>query len=119
MTYLRPTAWLLSSLLALASVACSTKDTPAPEQDQLTKVSYAQTQCADKWGQVRTTQQLETVAAAYLAQQGITLSNPKATAPSAPGLVCHACTCPTGTVLVGEVPASQLAAIQALGFTKL
>jgi len=122
MTSLRPTAWLLSSLLALASVACTCKkDTPEPEQPkaQLIKVSYAQTQCADKWGQARTTQQLEAAATAYLVQQGVSLSNPKATAPSAPGLVCHACTCPTGTVLVGEVPASQLAAIQALGFTKL
>ncbi len=114
------TAWLLSGLLALASAACTSKNTPEPERPQvpLTKVSYAQTQCADKWGQARTPQQLEAVATAYLAQQGITLANAQATQ-SAPAAVCNACTCPTGVVLVGEVSASQLAAIQALGFQKL
>ncbi len=117
----RPTAWLLSSLLALASAACTCKkDAPAPEEPkiQTTKVSYAQTQCSDKWGQARTPQQLEALATAYLAQQGIILTNPKATQ-SAPAAVCNACMCPTGVVLVGEVPPGQLAAVQALGFQKI
>ncbi len=120
MSLFRPTAWLLSGLLALATTACTSKTDPKPEQPPVaqTKVSYAQTQCADRWGQARTPQQLEAVATAYLAQQGIILTNPKATQ-AAPAAVCNACMCPTGVVLVGEVPPGQLAAVQALGFIKL
>ena len=120
MNSLRLPAGLLGSLLLLAGTSCSLCHEPEPENlpPSVYQVSYAQTQCADKWGQARTPQQLETVATAYLAQQGITLTSPKATQ-AAPASVCNACACPTGVVLVGEVVPSQLAAIQALGFTKL
>jgi len=117
---LRLPTGLLGSLLLLASTSCKHCNEPEPEifPPAVYNVSYAQTQCADKWGQARTPQQLETVATAYLAQQGITLASPKATQ-AAPAAVCNACMCTTGVVLVGQVDASQLAAIQALGFTKL
>lgn len=121
MTLPRPNAWLLSGLLALAATtACTSKQDPEPEQPPVaqTKVSYAQTQCADKWGQAQTPQQLEAVATAYLAQRGIVLANPQATQ-AGPPTVCNACTCTTGVVLVGEVPPGQLAAVQALGFQKM
>lgn len=120
MNAFRLPAGLLGSLLLLASTSCKHCDEPEPEQLQpeVYNVSYAQTQCADKWGQARTPQQLETVAIAYLAQQGITLTFPKATQ-TGPAAGCSACTCPTGVVLVGQIHVSQLAAIQALGFTKL
>lgn len=97
-------------------MSCQSRD-PAPALYDLTPVSYAQTACADKWGPAATPQQLETVATAYLARQGITLTNAQAIRLSA-GPVCYACTCGTGVVLTGQVASTQLAAIQALGFTR-
>jgi hypothetical protein len=118
MNSLRLSAWLLASLSALAITSCHHCD-PEPELPpaDVVAVSYAQTQCADKWGFTRDNQQFQTLAIAYLAQQGITLSQTQATQVNS-GAVCNACMCPTGVVLVGTVPTSQLAAIQALGFTK-
>ena len=121
MKSLRLTAWLLSGCFTLAGTACHSSD---PEPEKLTassiKVRYAQTQCADRWspGRGLSPAQLETTATTYLAQQGITFSNAHA-AQSSPAAVCNACTCPTGVLLEGEVSAAQLAAIQALGFTKI
>lgn len=107
----RLTACLLSGWCSLATISCRQND---PE---LALVSYAQTGCADKWGAAPTPAQLETVATAYLAQQGIVLVNAQASRVSAPA-ACLACTCRTGVVLTGRVAPEQLAAIQALGFTK-
>jgi hypothetical protein len=113
----RLSAWLLASLWAVASISCDSKRDPEPEGADLVQVRYAQTQCADKWGLVRGTQDLETTATAYLAQQGITLVNAHAKQEST-GFNCNACTCGTGVVLTGRVTAAQLVAIQALGFAK-
>jgi hypothetical protein len=118
MRLLRLSTWLLGSLLLLNS--CNKCNEPAPEPvpaiepDQVS-VSYDQTQCADKWGQAATPQQLEALAVAYLAKQGITLAGPKASQ-TGPPTVCNACSCPTGVVLVGTVHVNQVTAIQALGF---
>ena len=114
MNSLRLTAWLLAGLGTFAGTGCHKSDT---EPTDLVRVSYAQTQCADKWGFTRDNQQLQTLATTYLAQQGITLLNTNASQTS-PAAACAACTCRTGVVLTGEVPSAQLAAIQALGFTK-
>lgn len=108
-------AWLLSGLCALATTSCtSKKQTPEPE---LTGVQYAQTQCADRWGQAQGTRQLVAAAQAYLAQQGLTLYQPQASVRN-PAAVCNACTCTTGLVLEGAVQPADLPAVLALGFTK-
>jgi hypothetical protein len=113
--------WLLSGLCAFAAVSCTCKKEdirPEPEQKpQLVAVSYAQTQCADRWGQARGAQQLVAVAQAYLAQQGLTLNQPQAAATGTPS-ACAACTCPTGLVLEATVSPADLSAALALGFTK-
>ncbi|MFC7668089.1 hypothetical protein ACFQT0_12370 [Hymenobacter humi] len=80
-------------------------------------VRYAQTQCADRWGQASGTQQLAAAAQAYLAQQGLTLHQPQASVKNA-GAVCSACNCPTGLVLEGTVQPADLSAVLALGFTR-
>jgi hypothetical protein len=108
--------WLLSGLCALASASCH--KTTAEPTAEVVEVSYAQTQCADRWGQASGVQQLQTVATAYLAQQGITGHTLQASA-KAPAAVCAACTCPTGLVLAGSVRKADLPALLALGFTKL
>jgi hypothetical protein len=113
----RLSAWLLASLCVVASTSCHSERDPEPADADLVQVRYAQTQCADKWGSVRGTQQLETTATTYLAQQGITLFNAHASQVSVEA-VCNACTCPTGVVLTGKVTSAQLVAIQALGFAK-
>jgi hypothetical protein len=110
------TAWLLSGLCALASASCQ-KTAPEPTAE-VVRVSYAQTQCADRWGQANGVQALQTVATAYLAQQGITGHTLQASVQSA-GTVCNACACPTGLVLAGSVRKADLPALLALGFTKL
>lgn len=113
----RLTIWLCSGLCTLTAAGCFCKEpTDLPEPAQATvKVSYAQTQCADRWGQAQGTQQLATVATAYLAQQGITLYQPQASLKNPPAL-CNACSCPTGLVLEGAVSPADLAAVRALGF---
>lgn len=111
MNSFRLAACLLSGWCSLATSSCRRND---PE---LAQVSYTQTYCADKWGAAPTPAQLETVATAYLAQQGITLVNVQASRVSEPA-ACFACTCRTGVVLTGRVAPEQLAAIQALGFTR-
>jgi hypothetical protein len=103
-------------MCALASTSCHQQHDPEPDFPDFAQVSYAQTQCADKWGLVRGTAQLETTATAYLAKQGITLVNAHANQVSAEA-ACNACTCGTGVVLSGQVAYAQLAAIQDLGFT--
>ena len=116
MTSPRLAAWFLSSLCALASTSCHQQRDPEPILSDLAQVRYSQTQCADPWGLVRGTAQLETTATAYLAKQGITLVNAHASQVSAEAN-CNACTCGTGVVLTGQVAYAQLVAIQALGFT--
>ncbi|ALW85925.1 hypothetical protein AUC43_12955 [Hymenobacter sedentarius] len=108
-------AWLFGSLCTLAAVGCTCElEDPAPE---LVGVRYAQTQCADRWGQAPSTQQLVAAAQGYLAQQGLTLHQPRASVKDA-GAVCTACTCLTGLVLEGAVQPADLPAVLALGFTK-
>jgi hypothetical protein len=112
----RLTIGLLGVLGSLSAASCFCKEKVGPEPEQATvKVSYAQTQCADRWGQAQGKQQLATVATAYLAQQGITLYQPQASLQNPPA-VCNACTCPTGLVLEGSVSPADLAAMRALGF---
>ena len=77
---------------------------------------YAQTQCADRWGQAQGTQQLVAAAQGYLAQQGLVLQQLRARVINA-GAVCNACTCPTGLLLEGAVGPTDLPAVLALGFT--
>jgi hypothetical protein len=117
MKHTRLIVWLLSGLGGLTAISCNCKkDEIRPEAEPATvQVSYAQTQCADRWGQAQGTQQLATVATAYLAQQGITLYQPQASVRN-PAAVCNACTCTTGLVLEGQVRPADLAAVQALGF---
>lgn len=122
--YPRFTTWLLGSLCALATTSCicgPKSELPEPAQQQpkaeLVAVRYAQTQCADRWGQAQGTQQLVTAAQAYLAQQGLTLNQPQASATGQAG-ACAACTCPTGLVLEASVSPTDLPAVLALGFTK-
>lgn len=109
------TTRLLVSLCALATAGC-TNETIKPESAAArVKVTYDQTQCADRWGQAKGTQQLVAVAQAYLAQQGVTLYQPQATVKNT-GAVCNACTCPTGVVLEGEVQPADLPLVLSLGF---
>jgi len=116
MTRTRLTIWLLSGLCSLTALGCNCKKDVDPNPEQSTvKVSYAQTQCADRWGQAQGTQQLAAVATAYLAQQGIILYQPRASVKNA-GMVCNACACTTGLVLEGQVSPADLAAVRALGF---
>ena len=108
-------AWLLSGLCALATVSCTSEEkNPEPE---LVGVQYAQTQCADRWGQAPGTRQLVAAAQAYLAQQNLTLYLAQVSVKNS-GAVCAACTCPTGLVLEGAVQPADLQAVLALGFTK-
>jgi hypothetical protein len=83
----------------------------------MVQVSYAQTYCADPWGQAQGTQQLETVAATYLAQHNLTTPQLHASV-KYPAAVCNACACTTGLVLEGYVSAADLPAVLALGFTQ-
>ncbi|MBF9223530.1 hypothetical protein [Hymenobacter ruricola] len=117
----RLATWLLSGLCAFAAVSCTGKKDeiqPEPAQKQdLVAVTYAQTQCNDRWGQAQGTQQLVAKAQAYLAQQGLTLNQPQASV-AGPPAVCAACTCPTGLVLEATVSPADLPAVLALGFAK-
>jgi hypothetical protein len=111
---------LLGGLCAIAALSCTSKEEvrpePAPKSDAVT-VTYAQTQCADRWGQAPSAQQLVAKAQAYLAQQGLTLNQPQAAA-TGQASTCAACTCPTGLVLEATVSPADLPAVLALGFTK-
>lgn len=111
------TTWMLGSLCALASISTSCHKETAEPAEELVEVSYAQTYCADKWGQAIGTQRLQAVASAYLTQQGITGYQLQASVQSQ-GSVCNACSCPTGLVLAGTVRKADLPALLALGFTK-
>jgi len=111
----RFTAWLLGSLCVVAASGCA-REKVGPTLE-LVGVRYAQTQCADRWGQASSTQQLVALAQAYLAQQGLTLHQPQARVDNA-GAACNACVCPTGVVLEGRVQPADVAAVLALGFIK-
>lgn len=112
----RLVAYLFSSLCFLSTEGC-TRDAQDPAPTSLVGVRYAQTQCADPWGQASSTQQLVVVARGYLAQHGITLFQPQARVDNA-GAVCTACSCSTGVVLAGAVQPADVSAVLALGFTK-
>ena len=118
MASLRLTAALLSSLFF---ASCNKNSEPAPEETaDSVAVRYFITYCSDKWGNnASSSQQYITTASAYLAQQGITLSQAQITQYNGVIPACAMCTCATGKLLEGRVPSSQLAAIQALGFNKL
>ena len=111
----RLTGLLLGILCVIGTMSCTSEEkNPAPD---LVAVRYAQTQCADRWGQAQSTQQLVAAAQTYLAQQGLTLHQPQAIVKNA-GMVCNACSCTTGLVLEGTVQPADLPAMLALGFTK-
>ena len=119
-------ALLVGSLLTLAAGCQKTNVTPDKERDwcgtSITDsvfVRYNQTYCADAWGQAQGAQQLQTVAQAYLGQQGIRLRPSAVTAyVRNPASVCNACSCTTGLVVDVAIIAADLPAMQALGFTR-
>ncbi|RTQ49291.1 hypothetical protein EJV47_14215 [Hymenobacter gummosus] len=116
MKQLRLTAALLLAGCAFGATSCLTHCDEEPEPAaEIVEVSYAQTYCADRWGEARGTQQLETVAKAYLLQQGITPQQLQAAAVNAPS-VCNACSCTTGVVLKVSVLPADLQTMLNLGF---
>lgn len=119
-------ALLVGSLLTLA-VGCQKKDIAPTERPgrcgtvvtDTVFVRYQQTYCADVWGQAQGEQQLQTVAQAYLGQQGIRLRPGAVTAYLRnPAAACNACSCTTGLVVEAAILADDLPAMQALGFTR-
>jgi hypothetical protein len=109
------TAGLLGALtLAGCHKRC---DEPAPKPETV-EVSYAQTYCADQWGQARNPQDLEVVAGAFLRQRGIVPTKLSA-AVTYPASLCLACSCKSGVVLTATVLKSDLNAVLALGFEKM
>jgi|GEM_PF-3885674 len=120
-------ALLLSGLLTLAA-GCHKKDVRPVEKPTdcgplLTDsvfVRYQQTYCADRWGQAQGAQQLQSVAQAYLVQQGISLRPGALMAYGRnPASVCNACACTTGLVVEAAIVPADLPAMQALGFTRI
>jgi hypothetical protein len=117
MEFIQFTRCLLLSSACFVAVSCQ-HEAPAPEATTLIRVSYAQTYCADKWGQAVGAQQFESVATAYLTQQGITASQLSARV-RGPALLCNACVCTIGLVLEGLVPDSDMPTLESLGFKKI
>jgi len=118
MKFIQLASCLLLSSTCFVATSCQ-QDDPEPEATTtLVRVSYAQTYCADKWGQATGTQQLESVATTYLTQQGITTSQLIARV-NGPASLCNACTCTTGLVLEGLVPDTDVPALEGLGFKKI
>jgi hypothetical protein len=114
----RVIGWILLGSASFSSAGCRSTD-PAPATDtELVQVSYAQTYCADRWGQTAGLQQFESVATTYLSQQGVTAHQLKARVKEqAAG--CNACTCTTGLVLEGLVRQADLPTLEKVGFKKI
>jgi len=118
MKFIQFASCLLLSSACFVGTSCQPDD-PEPEaKTTFVRVSYAQTYCADKWGQATGTQQLESVATTYLAQQGISTGQLTARV-NGPASLCNACTCTTGLVLEGLVPATDVPALESLGFKRI
>ncbi|MCC2548392.1 hypothetical protein LJY25_18240 [Hymenobacter sp. BT175] len=107
---------LLSSLLGLGATSCfcGEKEEVCPAEDSV-KVTYAQTQCADHWGQASDPQVLASKASAYLTQKGVQVYSVTA-ASTGPAQVCSACTCLTGNVVEAYVAQADLPTVLGLGF---
>ncbi len=105
---------LLSSLLALGATSCFCGEEVYPAEDSV-KVTYAQTQCADHWGQANDPQLLASKASTYLTQKGVQVYSISATT-AGPAQVCNACTCLTGNVVEAYVAQADLPAVLSLGF---
>jgi hypothetical protein len=84
----------------------------------MVRVSYRQTYCADRWGRAADLPQFESIATAYLSQQGVIAHQLKASVKEPPA-VCNACTCTTGLVLEGLVRTTDLPTLEKLGFKKI
>ncbi|RAK66848.1 hypothetical protein [Hymenobacter edaphi] len=108
----------LIGFLGLSSIGSCEDDDVVPAAERPVPVSYAQTQCADRWGQATSTQQLEALARAYLQQQGIVASDVYA-ARTGQAAVCAACSCPTGVILQATVRQADLQAVLDMGFQRL
>jgi putative hemolysin len=109
--------WVLLSVVS-ATLSCQKEQAePEAQPEPLVDVAYAQTYCADKWQQARTPADLVNVATAYLKQQGINLEKVQAAQENPPQL-CNACQCKSGVVLRAQVQPKDVAALEALGFTK-
>jgi hypothetical protein len=120
MTRFRLFAALLVGVCTFGTTSCLIEgckgDDPTPAVEPV-QVSYAQTYCADKWGQAIGAQQLEAAAKAYLQQQGVTPQQLQAAAVNPPS-VCNACSCTTGLVLKVTVNPADLQTMLNLGFEK-
>lgn len=116
MSSVRLATWLLSGLFVFAGVSCQKEDEASTPEPETVPLSYAQTYCADQWGTASGLQQAEAAVTAYLLQQGITA---KVVASAVnPPMVCNACNCTTGVVLVASVRQSDVPALLAMGFTQ-
>lgn len=110
---------LVGSLTALGTSSCLLDDEKEEARPQTTVgVRYAQTQCADPWGQARTPQDLEVAVKNHLQQQGIVAQDVQASRTSG-GSVCLACVCKTGIELQAQVNRTDLPAVLALGFQEI
>lgn len=107
----------LLGIVGLCSFSGCDKECAEPEPEQTVAVFYRQTQCADPWGQARTTQQLVTAASAYLQQQNIVATDVTA-ANTGEAQLCNACQCKSGLVLDAYVRPQDEAAVLALGFVR-
>ena len=107
----------LLGIVGLCSFSGCDKERTAPAPEQMVGVVYRQTQCADPWGQARTTQQLVTAASAYLQQQNVVATDVTA-ADTGEAQLCLACTCKSGLVLEAYVRPQDEAAVLALGFVR-
>jgi hypothetical protein len=116
MNLARLVIWTLVCSYGFVSVSCRNNE-PEPNTEMV-KVSYAQTYCSDRWGQATGLQQFESIAIAYLSQQGVTSHQLKASVKEQPSL-CNACNCTTGLVLEGLVHNTDLLALEKLGFKKI
>jgi hypothetical protein len=120
MTLARSIIWTLSlsCSASFGSAGCRNNEPTPGAGPEMVQVSYGQTYCADRWGQASNLQQLESIATAYLSQQGVTAHHLKARVKEQPA-GCNACTCTTGLVLEGLVRTTDLLTLEKLGFKKL
>lgn len=119
-TFMKPFPLLISFLLLFGS-ACERLDIPLDPTLPFTH-RYLETQCADPWADRYTGSRDETSEAAmraFLADAGIGVRNSQKVYADSLGLVCAACTCPSGAAFEVAVRPQDVADLEALGFTPI
>ncbi|MCS7018246.1 MAG: hypothetical protein RMJ87_03860 [Cytophagales bacterium] len=110
-------AYLGAIILLLTVGAFQCRKSVMPEDSQLIHVAYNETQCADPWQRGASDEETLRHVEHFLRERGIRFSGSSIVPAPANLIVCLACNCPSGRIIIGKIPVEDRPKIEQYGFS--